>query len=133
MTLKLRKNYTTIIWEEIILAIIGGFFPKGIKEEINGIVFSSKKEFNTLQIWYKTYSKIINAELEQCIKDLIQIPDEVPLEIKQFFPPYKKEYNNPKRNYNNKEENQNYDNYRRYKINSEYDNTYKRNKRYYYK
>ena len=57
LTLKLRKQYTTIIWEEIILAIIGGVLPKEIKEEINGVVFSSKKEFNTLQIWFKTYEK----------------------------------------------------------------------------
>ena len=133
LTLKLRKQYTTIIWEEIILAIIGGVLPKEIKEEINGVVFSSKKEFNTLQIWFKTYEKKINAELEQCIRDIIQIPDEVPLELKQFFPPHKKEYKNKKKNYNNKEENTNYDKFSGYQNNSGYDNNYKRNKGYYHK
>ena len=43
LTLKLRKNYTTIIWEEMILAFIGGIFPEKMKEEVNGIVFLSKK------------------------------------------------------------------------------------------
>ena len=47
ITLKLRKQYTTIIWEEMILAIIGNILPKKINDEINGVVFSSKKEFNT--------------------------------------------------------------------------------------
>ena len=89
LTLKLRKNYTTIIWEEMILAFIGGIFPEKMKEEVNGIVFLSKKEFNALQIWFKTYDKKLNAELEQCIRDLIQIPIEVPLEKKQFFYPQK--------------------------------------------
>ena len=133
LTLKLRKQYTTIIWEEIILAIIGGVLPKEINDEINGVVFCSKKEFNTLQIWFKTYSKTMNAELEQCIRDLIQIPDEVPLELKQFFPPYKKEYANAKRNFNNKDDNKNYDKYGGYQNNSGYDNNYKKNKGYFHK
>ena len=136
LTLKLTKEYTTIIWEEIILAIIGSVLPEKIDDEINGIVFCSKKEFNTLQIWFKTYSKSINAELEQCIRDLIQIPNEVPLELKQFA--YKKEYN-PKRNYNNREDNSKYekydkhDKYNGYEKNSNYDYNYKKNKGYYHK
>lgn len=130
ITLKLRKQYTTIIWEEMILAIIGNILPKKINDEINGVVFSSKKEFNTLQIWYKTYSIEINSELEQCIRDLIQIPDEVPLEVKQFFPSNKKEYNIPKRSYN-KEENTNYEKHEKHDKYSGYNNNYKRNKGYY--
>ena len=102
LTLKLRKNYTTIIWEEIILAFIGGIFSDKMKEEINGIVFVSKKEFNTIQIWFKTYDKKLNAELEQCIRDLIQIPNEVPLEKKQFFYPQKEYKENKRKDYKNK-------------------------------
>ena len=102
LTLKLRKNYTTIIWEEMILAFIGGILPDRMKEEINGIVFISKKEFNTLQIWFKTYEKKINAELEQCIRDLIQIPNEVPLEKKQFFYPQKEYKETRRKDYKNK-------------------------------
>ena len=102
LTLKLRKNYTTIIWEEMILAFIGGIFSDKMKEEINGIVFVSKKEFNTLQIWFKTYDKKLNAELEQCIRDLIQIPNEVPLEKKQFFYPQKEYKETKRKDYKNK-------------------------------
>ena len=102
LTLKLRKHYTTIIWEEIILAFIGGIFSDKMKEEINGIVFVSKKEFNTIQIWFKTYDKKLNAELEQCIRDLIQIPNEVPLEKKQFFYPQKEYKENKRKDYKNK-------------------------------
>ena len=102
LTLKLRKNYTTIIWEEMILAFIGGIFPEKMKEEVNGIVFLSKKEFNALQIWFKTYDKKLNAELEQCIRDLIQIPIEVPLEKKQFFYPQKEYKETKRKDYKNK-------------------------------
>ena len=102
LTLKLRKKYTTIIWEEMILAFIGGIFSDKMKEEINGIVFISKKEFNTLQIWFKTYEKKINAELEQCIRDLIQIPIEVPLDKKPFFYPQKEYKETKRKDYKNK-------------------------------
>ena len=119
ISLKLKKQFTNIIWEEIILAIIGGILRKEIKEEINGVVFSSKKDFNTIQIWFKTFNNKKNAELKQYIRDLIQIPNEVPLELKQFFP--------LKRNYNNNEENINYDKYKGYH------NNYKRNRGYYHK
>ena len=136
LTLKLNKGYTTIIWEELILGIIGNILPNEISEGINGIVFSSKKESNILQIWFRDYNKNYYAELEQCIRDLIQIPKEVTIDIRQFFPSNKKEYNIPKRSYN-KEENTNYekhekyDKYSGYQNSSGYNNNYKRNKGYY--
>ena len=88
-SIKLRKDYTTIIWEEMIFALIGGVLPKEVKDELNGIVVSSRKEFNVLQIWFRNYNSNITADIEQCIRDLLQIPNEVDLEIKQFFRPKK--------------------------------------------
>ncbi len=89
ISIKLRKDYTTIIWEEMIFALIGGVLPEEVKDELNGIVVSSRKEFNVLQIWFRNYSVKIIGEIEQCIRDLLQIPNEVELEIKQFFRPKK--------------------------------------------
>ena len=88
-SIKLRKDYTTIIWEEMIFALIGGVLPKEVKDELNGIVVSSRKEFNVLQIWFRNYNSNITPDIEQCIRDLLQIPNEVDLEIKQFFRPKK--------------------------------------------
>ena len=48
-SIKLKHGYTTIIWEEMIFALIGGILPKEMKDQINGIVVTSRKEFNTLQ------------------------------------------------------------------------------------
>ena len=106
ISIKLRKGFTTIIWEEMIFALIGGIFPKEMKEEINGIVVTSRKEFNTLQIWFKTYQDNLVNDLKQCIRDLIVIPPEVNLEMKQFNKAnnnnYKKDYgNNNKKEYGN--------------------------------
>ena len=128
ISIKLKKDYTTIIWEEMIFALIGGILPKEMKDEINGIVVSSRKEFNTLQIWFKTFEDKINNDLVQCIKDLLVIPDEVNLEIKQFN---KKENNNEKKTggyHNNKGYNYNYyydDGYNNYR---EDKNQYKKKK-----
>ena len=83
-TIKLKRGYTTIIWEEMIFALIGGILPKEIKDEINGIVVTSKKEFNTLQIWFKTFDSKIVSEIEKTLRDLLVIPEEVKLETKQF-------------------------------------------------
>ena len=112
ISIKLRKEYTTIIWEEMIFVLIGGILPKEMKEEINGIVVTSRKEFNTLQIWFKTYDERIIEDLEKCIRDILVIPSEVNLEIRQF------NKNNNKKDYNNKKSggyyyNKGYNNYYR--------------------
>ena len=56
ISIKLRKDYTTIIWEEMMFSLISVVLAKEIKEELNGIVVSSRKEFNILKIWFKNYS-----------------------------------------------------------------------------
>jgi translation initiation factor 4E len=131
ISIKLRKDYTTIIWEEMIFALIGGILPKEMKDEINGIVVTSRKEFNTLQIWFKTFEEKINADLEQCIRDLLVIPDEVNLEIKQFN---KKNEKKSGGYYNNKSYNNYYDDgYDGYEDYKEDKNQYKKNKHHYNK
>jgi translation initiation factor 4E len=64
ISIKLKKGYTTIIWEEMVMALIGGVLPQKIKEEVNGVVVSIRKEFNILQIWFKSYNSDISKEIE---------------------------------------------------------------------
>ena len=80
-----------------------------MKDEINGIVVTSRKEFNTLQIWFKNYDDKITEDLEQCIRDLLVIPQEVKIEKRQFN---KKDYgnNNINNNTNNSNNNKNNNN-----------------------
>ena len=56
IALKLRKEYSNLVWEELVFAFIGGYLAKEIKDEINGLVINCKKDFNTLQIWTKSFS-----------------------------------------------------------------------------
>ena len=131
ISIKLRKDFTTIIWEEMIFVLIGGILPKEMKEQINGIVVTSRKEFNTLQIWFKTYDNLIIEDLENCIRDILVIPPEVNLEIKQF------NKNNNNKDYNNKKSggyynNKGYNNYYRegeYEYNNKDKNDNKKKKK----
>ena len=111
-SIKLKQGYTTIIWEEMIFTLIGGILPKEVKDEINGIVVTSKKEFNTLQIWFKTFDSKITKEIETCIRDILVIPDEVKLEPKQFNVNVNNtnNINNNNNNNNTKKEYGNYNN-----------------------
>ena len=104
IALKLNKNYTSIIWEELIFAFIGGNFPDNIKNEINGILISSKKEFNVLQIWFRDYNFKIIKEIQYFIKNLLQIPKEIKLNAVKFFKSnnYNNNYNVNNKNYLNK-------------------------------
>ena len=135
LSLRLNKGYTTIIWEELILGIIGNILPKDISDGINGIVFSSKKESNILQIWFQNYNKSYTGELEQCIRDLIQIPNDVPIDIKKFF--YEDEFKKGSNaNYSEKSDKNNYYNNKKYDKNSYYNYpnyNYKKNKTYFHK
>ena len=85
---------------------------------LNGIVVTSRKEYNTLQIWFKTYEDQIITDLEECIRDILVIPQEVNLEIKQFN---KSNSNNNKKEYNN---NNNYKKSGGYHNNKGYNNNY---------
>jgi len=110
IALKLRKEYSNLVWEELVFAFIGGYFAKEIKDEINGLVINCKKDFNTLQIWTKSFNEEVTSGIEKNIREILSIPKEVVLEIKSFNMQQNKEYNNY-HSYNN------YNNYNNYKGN----------------
>ena len=68
----------------MIFAFIGDVLQEKIKNEINGIVVTSRREFNTLQIWFKNWNLEKNNIIDNYIRDLLQIPPEVNLDFKKF-------------------------------------------------
>ena len=132
IALKLRKEYSNLVWEELVFAFIGGYFAKEIKDEINGLVINCKKDFNTLQIWTKSFNEEVTSGIEKNIREILSIPKEVVLEIKSFNMQQNKEYNNYhsynnynnynnyKGNYNKKRQNNNYYNKRSYDNNKDF-------------
>ena len=124
LIIKCNKGYTSVIWEEIILDLLGGLIRKDLSDEINGIVFKSKKECNFLEIWLKDSNKNNYSQLEKSIRDLIQIPNEVPINFKRFYNDGNENYkrNNNNNYYNNQ-------NYYGYNYNNKHYNN--KNKKYY--
>jgi translation initiation factor 4E len=100
ISIKLKKENSSLVWEEFILLLIGGNFPDKIKEEINGVLISIRRDFNFLQIWFKTFENNNINDINQCLRELLQIPNEVELDVKPFANNkneggyYKKNYNN---------------------------------------
>ena len=125
LIIKCNKGYTSIIWEEIILDLLGGLIRKDLSDEINGIVFKSKKECNFLEIWVKDCIKNNLSQLEKSIRDLIQIPNEVPINFKKFYIDGNED---SKRNNNNNYYNNNQNCYGYNYNNKHYNN---KNKKYY--
>jgi hypothetical protein len=64
---KVKKEYTTLIWEELVIAMIGGVFPDNLKEEISGIIVSIRKDHNVIQLWFKNYNQTYINEIEYII------------------------------------------------------------------
>ena len=121
IALKLRKEFSNLVWEELVFAFIGGYFAKEIKDEINGLVINCKKDFNTLQIWTKSFNEEVTSGIEKNIREILSIPKEVVLDIKPFNMPnkennYYNNYNNYKGNYQKKKQNNNY--YKKYENNN---------------
>ena len=127
IALKLRKEFSNLVWEELVFAFIGGYFAKEIKDEINGLVINCKKDFNTLQIWTKSFNEEVTSGIEKNIREILSIPKEVVLDIKPFNMPNKEynnynNYNNYKGNYQKKRQNNNY--YKKYENNNNKDYKY---------
>ena len=85
IALKLRKEFSNLVWEELVFAFIGGYFAKEIKDEINGLVINCKKDFNTLQIWIKSFTNEVTSAIDKNIREILNIPNEVALDIKPFI------------------------------------------------
>ena len=127
IALKLRKEYSNLVWEELVFAFIGGYFAKEIKDEINGLVINCKKDFNTLQIWTKSFNEEVTSGIEKNIRELLSIPKEVVLEIKSFNMQQNKEYNN----YHSYNSYNNYNNYKgNYQKKKQSNNYYKKKETY---
>ena len=84
VALKLRKEFSNLVWEELVFAFIGGYLANDVKDEINGLVINCKKDFNTLQIWTKSFTEEVTTCIEKNIREILCIPKEVVLDIKPF-------------------------------------------------
>lgn len=97
VTLKIKKEMSNPIWDEIVLRFIGGSFPDIDNSEVNGVMYSVKREFNIIQIWFRNYNGKFNVSIANSVRNIFSIPDGTELDVRAFNKP--KTYNNS--GYNN--------------------------------
>jgi translation initiation factor 4E len=84
MSFKLKKESTSLIWEELILSFISNSFPEAITSRINGLTLTMRREFNFLQIWFTNYTEQFGNEIETTIRQMLSAPNDVEIDVKPF-------------------------------------------------
>ena len=64
ISLKLKKDFTSVVWEELVLAFIGNALPVKVLEKVNGILVSIRKDCNMIQVWVKEFNAFIISDVE---------------------------------------------------------------------
>ncbi len=63
ISLKLNKKYSGLIWEEAIVSVTGKLFTQKINEDISGVVLAVRKNYDVLQIWFRSYTEDVKFSL----------------------------------------------------------------------
>lgn len=91
VSLKIRKEYSNLIWDEFVYRFIGNLFPIINNDELNGLVFSIKRDSNFIQVWFRSFNMTIVNDITASVKKILNIPDNVELDIRPFNKPKDKE------------------------------------------
>lgn len=84
VSLKIKKEYSNLIWDEMVYRLIGNNFPDINNDEINGLVFSIKRDSNFIQVWFRNFSTNGMNDITASVKKILSIPDGVELDIRPF-------------------------------------------------
>ena len=84
VSLKIKKEFSNLIWDELVYRLIGNNFPLIDNEEINGLVFSLKRDSNFVQVWFKNFNTEKMNAIIASVKKIMSIPDNIELDIRPF-------------------------------------------------
>lgn len=105
LTLKLKREASSPVWDELVYRFVGNDFPSVSNEDLNGIIYSSKKDMIVIQIWFKNYNTNFNTLFTGSIRTLFGLPESHDLELRQFNKP---KGNNYSGNYSRKQHESSY-------------------------
>mgnify|MGYP003309508107 CR=1 FL=1 len=63
-SIRVKKEYSSLVWEELIFNFIGNHFPKEIKDEVNGMLISNRRDYTYIHIWFRNYDTQIIKEIQ---------------------------------------------------------------------
>lgn len=84
LSLKLKKDMSNCIWDELVVRFIGNSFPLIDNNEINGLLFSVKNYFVSVQIWFRTYNNLVSEGLNQSLREVFGLDEGYEFEIRGF-------------------------------------------------
>lgn len=87
--ISIGKGYANIIWENLILALIGEQFE--YENEITGIAIKIVPNHDIISIWNRTgKDPVIRESIKQDLIHLINFPSDIKMEYNEFAAPEEK-------------------------------------------
>jgi len=84
LSLKIKKEYANSIWDELVIRFVSDSFPIVDSNEINGVLFSVKNYFISIQIWFRVYNSSISDGLSQSLREVFALDENYEFEIRPF-------------------------------------------------
>lgn len=112
VTIKVKKEYSNLVWDEMVYRFIGNNFPLTNNNDLNGIIFSVKRDSIFIQVWFKNFSTNSMNDITASVKQILSIGDNVELDIRPFnknkdIVSNNNNYSHNFHNYNNNSNNKN--------------------------
>lgn len=112
VTIKVKKEYSNLVWDEMVYRFIGNNFPLTNNNDLNGIIFSVKRDSIFIQVWFKNFSTNSMNDITASVKQILSISDNVELDIRPFnkskdIVSNNNNYSHNFHNYNNNSNNKN--------------------------
>lgn len=83
--MRVNKGFSNKLWEDLTLGMIGEQFEA--ENEVHGIVITVRPNGDTISLWNKTSRnpKIVESLRRDMVR-LMNLPDDITLDYKPFFP-----------------------------------------------
>lgn len=84
-SLRIKKDSSLLVWQEMIIDFLSDdALPKKFKDEINGLVLATKKDYNFIQIWIKNFSQQNIEEFQNVLRQIFSLTKEIEIDVKSF-------------------------------------------------
>ncbi len=84
VNLKLKKENSNAIWDEIMLHFVTNSFPCVNNDDITGVLFSIKNNFFVVQIWFKNFNNQIASNFTSSMRSIFNLDESFEFDIRPF-------------------------------------------------
>lgn len=84
VNLKLKKENSNIVWDEVVLNFVTDSFPYVSNEDITGVLFSVKNNFTVVQVWFKTFNSQVANNFTSSMRSIFSLDESFEFDIRPF-------------------------------------------------